>query len=71
MFQSDGIARTRTANGRISEVNSMSRDNNQLLTVAEILEKLSSQVEQCDQAHGLIKSKYSGSGGTAMLISTN
>lgn len=41
----------------------MSRDNNQLLTVAEILEKLSSQVEQCDQAHGLIKSKYSGSGG--------
>jgi hypothetical protein len=41
----------------------MSKDNNQLLTAAEILEKLSSQVEQCDQAYALIKSNYSGPGG--------
>ncbi len=41
----------------------MSTDNNQLLTAAEILEKLSSQVERCDRAHGLIKNSYSGSGG--------
>ncbi len=41
----------------------MSKDNNQLLTAAEILDKLSSQVEQCDQAHALIKSSYRGLGG--------
>jgi hypothetical protein len=41
----------------------MSKNNNQLLTAAEILEKLSSQAEQCDQAHALIKSSYSESAG--------